>query len=628
MKSAQGKPIEIFVVDNNSVDGSCSMLREKFPDITLIENKQNKGFSFANNQAIKQAKGEYILLLNPDTVLEEDTFAKIITFMDSHPDAGGLGVKMIDGKGHFLPESKRGLPTPLVAFYKIFGLSKLFPKSKKFGRYHLGFLNKEEVHEVDVLSGAFMLLRKTVLDKIGFLDESFFMYGEDIDLSYRITKAGYKNYYFPDTTIIHYKGESTKKGSVNYVLVFYNAMIIFAKKHFTAKNAKLFSFLINTAIYFRAFIAIASRFFKTMFVPILDAFLIYLGFFLIKPFWENYKFSGQGSYPEEYLKLVVPLYVIAWLISLFFAGGYDKPVRILKLLKGIGAGTLIILIIYSLLSEEFRFSRALILIGAAWTFSTIILLRIFFHILKIKGYSLSASKKKRVVIIGNKDEIERISSLLKQTDANPLIVGAVCPVSGKNDSYFIGDIEQIEEVIRINTIEEIIYSARDVSTQTIIKNMLDLSGSVDYKIASPDSISVIGSNSIDTAGDLYTVSLNTITKAVNKRNKRLLDILFSVLFLITSPVLLLFVKNKSNLFYNIFTVLTGLTSWVGYQSGKDIQSYGLPKIKKGVLNPTDLLKTKKISQETAENINMDYAKNYKILNDFTIIFRNLNDISR
>ncbi|HJN06291.1 MAG TPA: glycosyltransferase family 2 protein, partial [Bacteroidales bacterium] len=224
---------EVIVVDNNSIDGSNNMVKNKYPDVNLIANKKNVGFSVANNQGIKRSKGEYILLLNPDTVVEHNTFEKVISFMEGHPDAGALGVKMVDGSGNFLPESKRGLPTPSTAFYKMFGLSSLFPRSKRFARYHLGHLDNDQIHKVEILPGAFMLLRKSVLDKIGLLDESFFMYGEDIDLSYRIIKAGYYNYYYPETRIIHYKGESTKKGSVNYVLVFYNAMVIFAKKHFT-----------------------------------------------------------------------------------------------------------------------------------------------------------------------------------------------------------------------------------------------------------------------------------------------------------------------------------------------------------------------------------------------------------
>ncbi|MEO8087268.1 MAG: glycosyltransferase family 2 protein, partial [Bacteroidota bacterium] len=251
-KACEVLPTEIFVVDNNSVDGSMEMVRQKFPGVNRIENKENLGFSRANNQAIVESKGDYVLLLNPDTVVEEDTFRKIVDFMDSHQDAGGLGVKMLDGSGKFLAESKRGLPTPSAAFYKISGLASLFPKSKTFGSYHLGYLDKDETNEVEILAGAFMLLRKSALDKTGLLDEDFFMYGEDIDLSYRILKAGYKNYYYPETRIIHYKGESTKKSSVNYVLVFYNAMIIFARKHFSRQNAALFIFIIRLAIYLRA----------------------------------------------------------------------------------------------------------------------------------------------------------------------------------------------------------------------------------------------------------------------------------------------------------------------------------------------------------------------------------------
>ncbi|MBI5219799.1 MAG: glycosyltransferase [Bacteroidia bacterium] len=628
MKSIRGIEGEIIVVDNNSVDGSCKMVQDKFPGVTLIENKKNTGFSFANNQAIRVSKGEYVLLLNPDTVVEEDTFTKIIQFMDERLDAGGLGVKMIDGKARFLPESKRGLPTPLVAFYKIFGFSKLFPGSKTFGKYHLGYLNKDEIHEVDVLSGAFMLLRKSVLDTIGLLDESFFMYGEDIDISYRITKAGYKNYYFPKTTIIHYKGESTKKGSVNYVLLFYNAMIIFANKHFSKQNAKLFSFLINSAVYFRASLALTTRFIKTILLPLLDALLIFAGYYFIKPYWESYKFSGEGTYPPEYLKFVVPSYILIWLISIFFAGGYDKPVKIYKIIKGILAGTFIILVIYSLLSEEFRFSRALILIGTAWVFIFILLLRLILHVIKFRGYQLGISKKKRVLIVGFEDEANRIGTFLKHTEENPMIVGYVCPESSSNRLNFIGSIDQINEIIRINTIDEIIFCAKDISARHIIGNMLDLTGWVDYKIASPDSFSVIGSNSINTAGDLYTINLNSVTKVSNRRNKRLLDVLLSLVFLFFSPVLIFIVHNKAGLYRNIFSVLAGFVTWVGYCRGDGINTYELPKIKNGILNPLDVIKSKEISVDASEKINMNYAKDYRLLNDMNIILKSIKNIGR
>ena len=281
-KACDGISSEVFVVDNNSVDSSVEMVKQKFPAVRLIANNENTGFSKANNQAILQSNGEYVLLLNPDTVVEEDTFRKIVSFMDAHPDAGALGVKMLDGSGKFLPESKRGLPTPKAAFYKISGLASLFPKSKTFGQYHLGFLNRDKTNEVEILAGAFMLLRKSVLDKTGLLDEDFFMYGEDIDLSYRILKAGYKNYYFPETRIIHYKGESTKKSSVNYVLVFYNAMIIFARKHFSKQNAAAFTFIIRIAIYLRAGAAILNRFIRKSILPVLDFMLVCGGMYFLK----------------------------------------------------------------------------------------------------------------------------------------------------------------------------------------------------------------------------------------------------------------------------------------------------------------------------------------------------------
>ena len=333
--ACKGLEVEVFVVDNSSVDGSIKMVRDKFPDVILIENKENLGFSRANNQAMKIAGGEYILLLNPDTLVEDDTLRKVVAFMDEHPDAGGLGVKMIDGKGKFLPESKRALPTPVVSFYKIFGLSSLFPKSKIFSQYHLGYLDKDKVHEIDVLAGAFMLLRKKVLDEIGLLDESFFMYGEDIDLSYRINKAGYKNNYYPGTRIIHYKGESTKKGSLNYVFMFYNAMIIFARKHFSKENARSFSIMIHSAIYLRAFFSIMTRFANRIFLPLLDALMIFTGMFFMTSYWEkNFIFPNGGHYPPEFMQIAVPVYIFIWLISVYVSGGYDRPIMLKKIVQG------------------------------------------------------------------------------------------------------------------------------------------------------------------------------------------------------------------------------------------------------------------------------------------------------
>ncbi|NBU03256.1 MAG: glycosyltransferase family 2 protein [Bacteroidetes bacterium] len=227
--------------------------------VKVLANKDNVGFSRANNQAIRESNSEYVLLLNPDTVLQEDSLLKCVAYMDARSEVGALGVRMIDGKGKFLPESKRGLPSPAVALYKMTGLSGLFPKSRIFGRYHLKYLSEHETHDVDVLSGAFMMMRSSALDQVGLLDEDYFMYGEDVDLSYRITLGGYKNVYFAGTTIIHYKGESTKRKSANYVKVFYNAMVLFAQKHYSSSMAGWFAFFIQMAIYLRAGLAFFAR---------------------------------------------------------------------------------------------------------------------------------------------------------------------------------------------------------------------------------------------------------------------------------------------------------------------------------------------------------------------------------
>lgn len=498
-------PFEIFVVDNNSVDGSVEMVQEKYPSVILIANKENIGFSKANNLAIKRAGGEYVLLLNPDTVVEEDTFEKCLKFMDEHPEAGGLGVKMIDGRGNFLPESKRGLPTPAVAFYKIFGFSSLFPKSRRFGQYHLGFLDNEKIHPVEVLSGAFMMLRKTVLDKTGLLDEAFFMYGEDIDLSYRITAAGYKNYYFPETRIIHYKGESTKKSSVNYVFVFYRAMIIFARKHFSEKNARIFSLLIHIAIYFRAALALLNRFSRHAFLPLLDFSILLTGLFFIKHFYQQ--FTGI-IYADELVKIAFPVYSFVWILTVYLTRGYSRPVKLSKISWGILAGTGVILIGYSLLPEIYRFSRALILLGSAWFFAFSFCLRYVLDITGVKDFKLGEKRKKRYAIVGDEEEIARVTGLLRRSLVHPDFIAPVnYELSRKPEkSSHIAYLGQLKEVIEIFGIDEVIFCAKNISSQNIISQMQDLDNTlVEFKIAPSESMFIIGSNSINVFEKLYPV---------------------------------------------------------------------------------------------------------------------------
>jgi len=597
------------------------LVKQKFPQVKLIVNDVNTGFAVANNQAIKQALGKYILLLNPDTVVQEDTFEKVISFMNERPAAGGLGIKMVDGKGNFLPESKRGLPTPWVAFYKIFGLAKLMPSSKKFGQYHLTYLDKEQTHEVDVLSGAFMLMRKEVLDKIGLLDETFFMYGEDVDLSYRITQAGYKNYYFAGSSIIHYKGESTKKSSVNYVVVFYKAMAIFARKHFSNKGASTYIFFIYAAIYLRALAAIVTRFAKQLFFPAIDFTCILLSLYFIKDLYEQINFKLYPNfYSANILRIAFPVYTLIWMFFSYLSGGYDQPLKLKRIVRGVLTGSAFILIIYSLLPEYYRFSRALILFGTAGTCIVYIALRIIYSLLGIKQFKLNAeAEQKYIAVIGDEEEFVRVSDLLKQTSARPQFIGFVSnDANGSKNQNYIGNFSQIDEVIEVHKINEVIFCAKNISSQNIINKMLSLvAKEIEFKIAPPESLSIIGSNSIDTAGELYVIDLNNIAKPENKRKKRLLDISISGALLLLFPFAMIFQKKPFHFIANTVKVLFGANTWVGY--GNAIRK-DLPAIKPSVLTPADEFET----PTTGEKFNLlllNYSKEYKPDNDLRIIFK-------
>lgn len=255
-KALDGIDSHIYVVDNHSKDGSVNYLSLHFKNIDLIDSNHNLGFARANNIAIRQSDSDYVLLLNPDTIVAEDTLREVVNFMDDHPKVGGIGVRMQNADGTLAMESRRGLPTPLTSFFKMCGLCACFPQSRIFGRYYLSYLGWTEPQRIEVISGAFCFLRRAALDKIGLLDEDFFMYGEDIDLSYRLLKGGFENWYLP-LPILHYKGESTHKSSFHYVHVFYQAMLIFFRKHY-GHLSFFISLPIKIAIYFKAMIALVS----------------------------------------------------------------------------------------------------------------------------------------------------------------------------------------------------------------------------------------------------------------------------------------------------------------------------------------------------------------------------------
>lgn len=619
-KASEGLDAEVWVVDNNSSDASAQMVEGQFPEVRLICNNSNPGFAGANNQGIRRAGGEYILLLNPDTLIAEDTLACCIDFMDAHPEAGGLGVKMIDGSGQFLPESKRGFPTPWVAFCKTSGLSYLFPRSKLFNTYYLGHLPENETHPVEVLSGAFLFMRRSALEKTGLLDESFFMYGEDIDLSYRLIQSGFTNYYFPGTTIIHYKGESTKKGSLNYVRIFYQAMIIFARKHFQGDKMRLFVLMLQTAIYVRAAMTLTANLLQRAYLPILDAAVLFLGLVRLKSFWANYHFRD----PDYYSALVVwfnfPLYILIWLVAVFFSGGYDRQWDIRRVVRGILIGAILTAAVYGFLNLEYRSSRALILLGAIWALVSMVGVRFLLHFLWFGNFNLSRDKLPEMAVVGKKSESERVLRLLQDTGTRKRYIGRIEPGSDEPGEEVLGNLLNLDKWVKVFGLRELIFCGKDISYKSTITWMEKLGPRLLYRTVAAGSQSIVGSSSKNTTGELYTLDTRyAIALPENRRNKRVLDIGLAVFLLCSFPVQWLWVRNRLGLIKNAWQVLIGRKTWVGYRI--PAANPQLPELRKGVISPSSAWDTLEIAPANVRRLDFLYAKNYKTTQDLVIIFQ-------
>lgn len=622
MKAIEEIEAEVLIIDNNSSDDSCYMIKEKFPNAILIENKENVGYAKANNQALKIANGKYKLLLNPDTILQEETLKKCIDFMEKNKNAGALTVKMIDGNGKFMPESKRSFPSPLVAFFKTFGFSSIFPKSKLFGKYHLGYLDENKIHKIEVLSGAFMFIRNSVIERIGLLDEDFFMYGEDIDYSYRMHKEGFDNYYFPKSSIIHFKGESTKKSSINYLLLFYKAMLIFANKHFGKTNATLFSIAVKIAIYFRALISAIKRVFIFIFLPTIDFATGFAGMIFLKNYWEaNHKFVEGGEYPIEFILYAIPSYLIIWILSIFLSGGYKKSIKIFKLFRGVFLGTIAILVIYALLPESMRFSRALIALGAIWIALSFSIVRFLFSYFSFTNLKISSTNSNRLLIVADSEEANRLKSMINQSFLNIDFL-AICNDSRNN---VIGKTKDLPMLVDLYKISEVIFSLKNIQTSKIIEWMEKLSNyNLSMKISIPNSNIILGSNSKNTQGEFYGLEKNSIISNENKFKKRILDLLICSLLFITYPIVLLYVEKKNNLFKNIIKVSFGKKTWVGYINTSIDKD--LPKIKSSIISIAENYSSQ-LNILTSKKLNYYYAKNYSIYMDIETIFKNVKKIS-
>jgi hypothetical protein len=371
--------------------------------------------------------------------------------------------------------------------------------------------------------------------------------------------------------------------------------------------------------------ALGSRFIKKAIIPVIDLTVIILCLFLIAM---KYQQIEGIVIPEKLLMTALPIYCWIWFITQVFVGGYDKPIKLLKNLLGAAIGTAIILMIYALLSKDYQFSRLIILLGGAFVALYYLVSRLILHNLIGEHYRIGGAKNKRFVIIGDAEEAERVNQILHQTNSKIQSVQFLSPSDEIINDKFIGTLSQLDQAIAIHKIDEVIFCAKNITAAAIINNMLQLEdGNIDFKIAQPETSFLIGSNSIDSQGDLYVMDINRINKPANRRNKRFLDMKLAFILLIFSPFLIWVFRSKKQFFKNMFGILKGKLSFVGYAKIHHVSNLRLPNIKKGILSSVMMVPTKKLDEEAVSRLNLIYAKNHSFLMDFKIIFKNFRHLA-
>ncbi len=609
------KPLqaEVWVVDNASTDESVEFLQSRFPWVHIIANEKNEGFARANNTALRQCKGDYILFLNPDTLVAEDTLVNCLKFLQENADAGALGIRMIDGQGNFLPESKRSFPSPITSFFKLMGLTSLFPKSRFFAKYTLGYLDEFKNHEVDVLAGAFLMTGKKLSDELGGFDETFFMYGEDVDLSYRIQQKGFKNYYYSGSTIVHFKGESTKKGSLNYVRMFYQAMSIFAKKHYGGGKASVFGFFIQMAIWLRAGISAISGMLLKIGLPVVDTLLIYCSFLYVNLLWVANVRNGQ-PYSTELTNIAFPAFTILFLCSAILAGLYDRTYKLSKTFSAAIISIIIMLATYSLLPEKYRFSRGVILIsGITATALMLLLRRLLLHWQVVEDFD-ETTKLQQTLVVGTQDEYLEVKQLLSRSGLENRLMGRVAANGNKEGA--IATLAELPALLESLRLREIIFCEGYLSFKKIIEIIQQLPPRINARFHSKDSQSIVGSDSKDTSGEFVAVYGNfELGQPYQRRRKRMVDLAVALSIIITFPIHLVLCGGK--IIYNALLVLTGKKTWVGYSQSTTI----LPPLRKGVLstNGFPASDSPPLKKESLVKIDEWYARNYHWLQDVKLV---------
>ncbi|NWF90905.1 MAG: glycosyltransferase [Ignavibacteriaceae bacterium] len=622
---------EIIVVDNASDDGSVDFISDKFPQIKLIANSTNLGFSKANNIGLKISKGKYILLINPDTIVSEDTLSKMIEFLNVRKDAGLAGCKILNPDGSLQLACRRSFPGPWTSFCKVTGLSSLFPKSRIFAKYNLTYLDENETCEVDAISGSFMMMKREVYEKVGGFDEQFFMYGEDLDLCYRIQKSGYKVFYYPGTQIIHYKGESTKRSSLDETKYFYNAMHLFVKKHFS--TFFLIEIILRSAIGFRKFFAFLGRR-KLALVGILLDFLFYnLSLLTAEKFYLH--FTNWKGFPNWCYPLILIIPVSIHLIVAALIGVYKK--NSFSVLRNSGAVLISFVIISSLtfFFKQFAYSRAVFIITYAFLLTSLslwrIILKLFFKIGLEPAYS-----QKKTLIVGTNSSALMIANKLQNKFVDDHIIQGLIAASAKDigsefDGYkVVGSLDNIGKVITDKKINEVIFSPDELSYNHMMAVVANNNAfGVDFKLIGSSLDFLVGKASVSVLDDIPLIDIKmNISNPLSRFTKSVMDFSFAAFALIfIYPLIYLTSKvdHKQTDFrkfiLQIPKIFTGEFSLVGPQKKLDNS-----KVFLGKPGLTGLWYLEKESTGSPEKLDLIYARNQNIWFDLEILGKTFNNM--
>jgi GT2 family glycosyltransferase len=610
--------VETLVVDNDSSDGSVEYLRPLFPDVTFVETGANLGFGKANNIGFEMSKGKYILILNPDTVIEEKNLKTVFDYMEANPDVGITGCKVLNPDGTFQLPCRRGFPTPWASFCKLFGLQGMFPKSKLFAQYNQTYLSTDETYEIDAIMGAYMFARKDVIDELEGFDRDFFMYGEDIDLCFRNKQLGYKTMYLHTTSIIHYKGESTRRSSINDVKHFYDAMVIFAKKH--NSRSKGFLVFIKLGIFLRAILAYVLRFKEDVGFMIADLAVVNSAL-IISTYIKTGEFFPFPEYAYPTIFIVMSIVIV---LSMIFSGEYFEEKHSVR--KSV-FGVLIMFFITSSLTyffKQFAFSRGIVLMTTGISGLGIPTIRLIAAALKKK---FGSEKDKSIIIVGlNENSAEIARSLEKPEHANINVSGFVSikesyPTDFENYPV-LGNIYFLDEVIKKSGAKEIVVSEPEITNNKLMEIVSKFSETgVKYHIATEYDQLMFSEILEDIAGRKSPHVSYPISSLRNILAKRSIDIILPLLALsIFLPITV--IAGKKGIIKKLWHTLLGKKSLIGYYT-ENIDDLKYPFGKEGITGLAHISHPERLSKDSINKLNEFYLTNYSVSLDFDIFIKSI-----